>query len=160
MRILLIGIVFVLGSSLLAQDNGKGEKRYGFDLNDKYYPQKTPQETLQSVVKAIESNRIDYLLAQLADPRFVDVAVANYMSVIPRGDESAKRFLAFNRLVDETTQYYLEDPTLLKELRLFAKEAEWEGNDAQTAGTLKTIQGRKVYLRKEKDRWFLENKQQ
>ena len=160
MRLLSFVLVFSLCGILSAQDEVKLGKRYGFDANLNFYPQKTPQEALLSMVKAIESKRIDYLLAHLADPRFVDETVTEYKSSIRQGGDQAKVFLAFDRLVSETTQYFLEDPTLMKELRRFGKEGEWEANETQATGTLKTVQGRKVFLRKIEDRWFLENKQQ
>jgi hypothetical protein len=159
MRWLCLGLALSVAGLVGAQDQNKLSKRYGFDVNLDLYPQKTPQETLLSIARAVENKRVDYLLAHLADPRFVDESVAAYRNTI-RGSDQAKLFLAFDRLVSETTQYFLEDPTLIKELRRFGKEAEWEANETQGAGTLKTVQGRKVFLRKYEDRWFLENRQQ
>jgi hypothetical protein len=152
--------VFFLLPCASAQDQDKLAKRYGFDVNLTFYPQKTPQEAILSVVKAAQNKRIDYLLAHLADPRFVDDTVAEYKNSVLKGSGQVKTFLAFDRLVTETRDYFLEDPTLLKGLRLFGKEAEFDATETQATGTLKTIQGRKVFLRKLGDRWFLENKQQ
>src|SRR5947209_5976667 len=80
MRALHIGLLLSLVSLALvnagaAQDQDKLGKRYGLDVNPGFYPQKTPQEALLSIAKAIESRRLDYLLAHLADPRFVDDTV-------------------------------------------------------------------------------------
>jgi hypothetical protein len=160
MRWLCLCLVVLAASFVWGQDQSKLNKRYGFDVNLELYPQKTPQEALLSVGKAVENKRVDYLLAHLADPRFVDETVAAYIGSIRQGSEQAKRFLAFDRLVRETTQYFLEDPTLIKELRRFGSEAEWETNDSGAVGTLKSVQGRKVFLRKHEDRCFLENRQQ
>ena len=143
-----------------AQEQEKLAQRFNLEVSQSQYPQKTPQEALQSIVKAYDGKRMDYLLAHLAEPRFVDEAVANYKNNLREGTEKSKQFLAFDRLVSETTQYFLEDPTLLKELRRFAKDAEWETNDGQAVGSLKTVQGRKVFLQKHEGRWFLENRQQ
>lgn len=144
-----------------AQNGDKLAKRYGFDSNPAFYPQDTPKKALQSVVKAIESKRINYLLAQLADPQFVDEAVAEFKIQVPKGSDEAKTFLAFDRLVEETSAYFLDDPTILRELRVFAKEAQDEGKDESPfIGTAPSIQGRKVYLKKLEGRWFLENRQQ
>jgi hypothetical protein len=159
MRRLCLGLSFILVAIAAAQDQAPLGKRYGFEVNLNYYPQKTPQETLLSIAKSFENKRVDYLLAQLADPRFVDETIADYKNNMRQGDDKAKVFLAFDRLVGETTQYLLADPTLLRDLRRFGQEADWETNDKQAIGTLKTIQGRKVFLRKLADRWFLENKQ-
>jgi hypothetical protein len=160
MRWLFVAVPCVAVTFVAAQEPAKLNKRYGLDVNLNSYPQKTPQEALLSIGKAVENKRMDYLMAHLADPRFVDESVANYQSVMTKGGDKAKRFLAFDRLVSETTQYFLEDPTLIRELRRFGKEAEWETMDNQAVGTLKAIQGRKVFLRKHEDRWFLENRQQ
>jgi hypothetical protein len=160
MRCLSLGLILALAGALAAQGQSKLHKRYNFDVNLDLYPQKTPQETLLSIAKAVDNKRVDYMLAHLADPHFVDDAVAANITTIPKGSEQAKRFLAFDRLVSETTHYFLEDPTLIKELRRFGKEGEWQINNDMAVGTLKTVQGRQVFLRKFEDRWFLENRQQ
>src|SRR5438445_6488726 len=103
-------VVFVTGS-VAAQGQNQLNKRYGFDVNLNLYPQKTPQEALLSIAKAVDNKRVDYVLAHLADPRFVDDAVAANIKTIPQGSDQAKLFLAFDRLVSETTHYFLEDPT-------------------------------------------------
>ncbi len=154
------GLIVLAASLTWGQGPGKLAKRFGFDANTDAYPQATPKDTIESLVKAFDNRRVDYLLAQLADPRFVDETVASYKTAIRQGDDKSRLFLAFDRLVTETTQYFLDDPTLVKELRRFAKEAEWQGNDAETVGTLRSVQGRKVFLRKIEARWFLENRQQ
>lgn len=151
-------LVFLCMVNVSAQE--KLTRRYGFDASPAFYPQKTPDETLRSVVKAVENERFDYLLAQLADPQYVDQTIAQYKSLFLMGGDQAKTVLAFDRLVKETGRYFLEDPTLLKELRVFAKKADWQVKDDQAVGVVKTIQGRKVFLKKFEDRWFLENRQQ
>jgi hypothetical protein len=153
-------ILVLVGSPLHSQDLNK---RYGFEINSSFFPQKTPQEAVLAVVKAIENRRIDYLLAQLADPEFVDDAVAAYKAQVLKGGDAARTFLAFDRLVNETSQFFLEDPTILKELRRFGKDektTDWKIDDNKAEGSHKEIQGRKVFLRKLEDRWFLENRQQ
>ena len=60
----------------LAQDKEPSPtNRYGIALNLRAYPQATPKETLASVLQAIEQKRFDYLMAQLAEPSFVDERV-------------------------------------------------------------------------------------
>ncbi len=156
----LLIIFLCFGAIANAQEPAKLANRFGLDVNPDLYPQKTPQDALQSIIKAYENKRMDYLLAHLADPRFVDETVADYKNSLRQGTEKSRQFLAFDRLVNETTQYFLDDPTALKELRRFAKDAEWETSESQAVGTLKSIQGRKVFLRKYENRWFLENRQQ
>jgi hypothetical protein len=146
---------------LAAQDEPapKLDKRYGYVHEPILFPQKTPQETLQGVVRAIDSNKIDYLLAHLADPKFVDSRVAEY-AAFQKGSEQAKAIFAFERLVRETALHFQEDPLLVKELRQYVKEGEWDVQEGVAIGTLKTASSRRVFLRKLEERWFLENKQQ
>ncbi|MFQ3648906.1 MAG: hypothetical protein SNJ75_01130 [Gemmataceae bacterium] len=47
-------------------------ERYGVAEDATGYPQKTPQEALNSVLKAIEAKDFRYLVAHLAEPSFVD----------------------------------------------------------------------------------------
>jgi hypothetical protein len=134
--------------------------RYGFDYNPILYPQKKPEDAIKSIVKAIDAKRVDYLLAQLADPKFVDAQVADYRASFPKGKEDARTFLAFDRLVSDTVEYFLSDPILVKELRKFARDATWDIEDQLATGTLKDVPARKVFLKRIGERWFLENRQQ
>src|SRR5688572_19821532 len=101
--------IFLLAAPCLAQERILNP-RYGFEVNFAFYPQKTPQEAIASITKAIDNKRIDYMLAHLADPVFVDETVAGYKNSIVKGGEKAKEFLAFDRLINETSQYFLDDP--------------------------------------------------
>jgi len=166
MRIRLLGC-FVLVPALVAmtataQDEkpDKESARFGFDYTPSLYPQKTPNEAVKSIVKAIDNKRVDYLLAQLADPKYVDAQVAQYRALFTKGKEEARTFLAFDRLVNETVEYFLSDPVLVKELRLFARDAKWDVEDDVAAGSVKDVPGRKVFLKHIGERWFLENRQQ
>jgi hypothetical protein len=159
-RLAVIFAVTLLAPALTAQEPAaKLAKRYGHDYTPSLYPQSNPGEALQSIVKALEAGRVDYLLAHLADPKFVDPRIAEYKALYTGGDEG-RALVAFERLVRETTLHFREDPALLKELRRFAKDAEWETKEAEAAGALKQGSPRRVYLRKLEDRWFLENRQQ
>ena len=153
-------LVAVLCVSAAAQDQpSKLAKRFGHEFVAELYPQQTPQEAIKSVVKAIDSRRIDYLIAHLADPGYVDPRIADYKALYSGGDEG-RTLLAFDRLVRETALHFQEDPGLLKELRRFAKEADWQEKDGEMVGTLKAGSPRRVFLRKLEDRWFLQNRQQ
>lgn len=133
--------------------------RYGFGYLPTLYPQKTPKELCTSIVKAIDAQRVDYMLAQLADPQFVDARVAEYMPSFAKSAPDAQTLLAFDRLVQETVQYYLTDPALVRQLRLFARDAVWEEADDVATGVHKDVPARKMVLRRIGDRWFMENKQ-
>src|SRR5262245_9733171 len=150
-------------SMLAAQDEPapmKLNKRFGFEVDQFQFPQKAPKEALQSAVKALEARRVNYLIAQLADPAYVDGTIAEYKKFFQKGTENAKQFLAFDRLVREVTGYYTEDPELLNELRRFVKEGEWDAKEEKASATVKALPGRQVFMRKLEGRWFLENRQQ
>jgi hypothetical protein len=158
----LVGMaVIVCSLPVAAQDETapKLAKRYGYSFEPSLFAQKTPQEAMQSIIKALDGKKIDYLLAHLADPKFVDDRVAEYMS-LQKGKEDARIVFAFERLVRETATHFQEDPLLVKELRQYVKDAEWDVQETSAVGTLKSVSPRRVFLRKLEDRWFLENRQQ
>ena len=70
------------------------------------------------------------------------------------------QLLAFDRLLRETNQFFQNDPLIVKDLRVFAKEAKWAEEGETAIGTVETIPARKVFLKKIGERWFLENRQQ
>lgn len=131
-------------SGVVAQDN-KSTKRYGVEVELDFFPQDSPKAALESVLKAIERKRIAYLLAQLADPKFVDERVKSYGG-------------NFEELVTETTKKLKDDPAAVKELRRFLKEGEWEGGDTTASAKLKDVKDRQVFLKKIGERWYLENR--
>src|SRR5450631_1681062 len=85
--------------------------RHGIAHDPKAFPQATPKETLGSVLKAVESNRLDYLTAQLADPTFID--------------ERVKRLYGgrFDQHVEDTASRF--DPSTVKLLGRFLKDGDW-----------------------------------
>jgi hypothetical protein len=135
-------------------------RRFGFDVDEETFSQQSPEKTMQSIAKALDRKKVDYLLAHIADPGFVDYWVNRYKTDFTQGSEEGKRLLAFERLVTETNQYYANDPLIIRDLRKFAKEAKWAEEGDTAVGTVEGIAARKVYLRKIGERWFLENKQQ
>jgi hypothetical protein len=146
-----------------AQEEGKPKgplNRFGYNLDEMTYPQKTPQETMKSIALALSRRKVEYMLAHLVDPHYVDYWIERYKAAFPKGSDAARTLIAFDRLVNETHKYYVNDPLILKELRQFAKDAEWEEKDALAVGSVKTMPGRKAFLRRVGDRWFLENRQQ
>jgi hypothetical protein len=163
----LSGIVLVMGllaGLALAQDEPVKKKaptrRFGYDVDETTYPQKTYQEALKSVAVALDRKKTEYMLAQLIDPQYVDYWIDRFKAEVPQGREDAKTLLAFDLLVAKTNRYLLDDPLLLRDLRRFAREAEWTDNENVAVGTVKSIPARKVFLRRIGDRWFLENRQQ
>src|SRR5262249_10026156 len=147
--LLLIGIIGVNPLQAQAPKDAKPPApRYGVEPNLENYPQGTPQETLGSVLKAIEANKINYLLAHLTDPPWVDQRVKQ----VHNGK--------FEEMVEETTNKLAHDRGTIKELRRFLTEGTWETSDATASAQLKDVKNRRVYLRKLEGRWFFESRQQ
>jgi hypothetical protein len=138
----------------------KAPPRFGFPVDEMTFPQKTPKDAMNSIVLALNRKKVDYMLAHMADPLLVEYWIERYQGDFPEGKDEARRLLAFDRLVRETSEYYLNDPLILKDLRVFAKDAKWEEMDDIAVGTTDKVAARKVYLKKIGDRWFLENRQQ
>ena len=86
--------------------------RYGIAPDLKTYPQATAKETLASVIKAVEDKRVDYVVAQLADPAFVD--------------DRVKRLYGgrFEQQVEDTRARL--DPLTIKQLQRFLKDGDWQ----------------------------------
>jgi hypothetical protein len=138
-------LAFVCASYLTAADNDTGDKnkRYGIEADLKTYPQGTPKETLASVLKAVENKRIDYLVAQLADPEYID--------------ERVKRTFGgkFEEQVNDTRTKL--DPPTVKLLERFLKEGDWIGKDSPMSVVLKDVKDRAVSFTKIGDRWYMQN---
>lgn len=158
MRPVLICAVFLSVAFLHAQDNTEATKRYGFPLNVERFPQAKPQEALQSIIKAAQENKVDYLLAQLAEPSFVDKRVAENAQLF-QGKEEAKKVLAFDLLVKQTTEHFRDDPTLVRELKKISEDGEWNIENDQGVARFALLPGRAVYMKQVMGRWYLENKQ-
>jgi hypothetical protein len=134
-----------LASAAAGEKVAESAKRYGIEADLKTYPQGTPQETLASVLKAIENKRIDYLVAQLADPKFVD----------QRLKETGGQF---DELVQGARAKLVDDPAPAKLFQRFLKEGDWQVGDNAASVRLKDVKDRGAYFRQDNGRWFLENR--
>jgi hypothetical protein len=124
----------------------KPKARFNIDYDADNYPQNSPKACLGSVIKAIDARRIDYLLAQLADPQYVDARV--------KGLDGN-----FREMVKETTERLAADPTIVRELRRFLSSGDWEEGEEAASAKLKDVKNRAVFLKKINDRWYFENRQ-
>ncbi len=138
----LLGWLLLLSGGARGQDQAEGMTRYSIALDLPTYPQGTAKETLASVLKAIEAQRVDYVVAQLADPAFVD--------------ERVKRLYGgrFEEQVADSRARL--DPLTVKLLRRFLKDGEWQENKERVRVRLKDEE-RCLYFKKVKSRWFMEN---
>jgi hypothetical protein len=136
-------ISIILAFLLIAADE-KIKPRYGIEPNDSY-KQSTPAETLRSVLAAIDAKRVDYVLAHLADPAFVDERVK----------QTGGRF---EIMVKETTRKLEADSESLRDLRRFLTDGEWKEDGATASAACKSVKGKQVYFKKIGERWFFMNR--
>lgn len=144
---LLAGLLVVALAGTAWSQGSKEEipKRFGLPADVETFPQATAKDALGSVIKAIDRQRIAYLMAHLADPKFVDERVKLY-----GGD--------FEKLVTETTAKLAGDPDSVKQLRRLVAEGEWQEAGETSSVSHKEIPNRTVFLKKIGNRWFLENR--
>jgi hypothetical protein len=132
---------------VFAQDKPPGApaERFNVPSNIETYPQGSPKQVMGSVLKAIDRKRIDYLLAHLAEPSFVEEKVRQFGG-------------RFEELVRETTIHFGEEMTAMRDFRRILNEGTAEGTGATVRVTHKDIKGRAVFLRQIGGRWFIENR--
>jgi hypothetical protein len=139
MRALIVLVVVSLGSARAAE-----EARYGIAPDLKTYPQATAKDTLASVLKTVENKRCDYLVAQLAEPSFID--------------ERVKRLYGgrFEQQVEDTQSRL--DPLAVKLLGRFLKDGEWTADKDTASVRLKDVKDRAVFFKRIGERWYLEHR--
>ena len=94
------------------KDKDKVIKRFNIIADLTKYPQDTPEKALGSVVNALGNREVDYLLAHLAEPKFIDFRVATLAKEIAaKVNDENKLLLAFDRLLKETQEHFTDDPT-------------------------------------------------
>jgi hypothetical protein len=141
-------------SGLLAVSSGRAQQakpppvRYSIQADLDNYPQAEAKAALASALKAIDKKKIDYLLAQLSDPQWVD----NRVQKVHGGK--------FEELVKETTMKLAKDPTDIEELRRFLREGTWDVNDSEARVTLKDVPKDQVILRRIEGRWYLDSQKE
>jgi len=138
----ILGFFIALNAAADAQEQAASATRYGIAPDLKTYPQGTAKETLASVLKAIESKRVDYLTAQLADPAFVD--------------DRVKRLYGghFEEQVEDTRSRL--DSLTVRLLQRFLKDGDWREDKDRVTVRLKD-NARRLYFKKDNGRWFMEH---
>jgi hypothetical protein len=144
-----IGCFLMCLPAVLEQEDAgaRPAMRYGLNAHLREFPQASPKEALSSVISALEKGRVDYLLAQLTDPEFVDSRVKQVYGG------------KFEDLESESRTKVNDNPAAIKELHRFLKEGDWQITETSASVQLKDVAGKKVYLKKIGDRWFFENRQ-
>jgi hypothetical protein len=135
--------VLVFAAFFAVADDAK-MVRYGIPPDLGAFSQKTPQDTLDSVLKAAEMKRFDYLTAQLADPVYIDERVQRLY-----GGRFAEQ-------VDDL-RIRLDGPTLGL-LRRYRKDGAWQVGKENASVSLKEVADRTVSFRLANGRWFMEHR--
>lgn len=138
----LLTVAVIIASVLLPfQDT---IKRPSVPADPEGYPQKTPQDALNSVLKAVQGKRIDYLLTHLADPQFVAA-------------RTAAESEGFAVLLREANEKLVNDPGAVRHLQRLAKEGEWKIEEDVAVVALKEGNDRTATFRKADGRWVMQN---
>lgn len=146
MRIVVsLAVGLMLAGGVHAQEKKSAPvPRYGVSPDLETYPQTSAKQAVTSILKALDRKRIDYLLAHLAEPGFVDQKVAALGG-------------RFDDLVREVTEHFNDDPKRADEFRRFLKEGAVEETGATAKITLKDVPSRQVTLRQIEGRWYMNN---
>jgi hypothetical protein len=145
MRAASVLVLISLAACLPRAGAQEKDVRHGVALDSKAYPQATPREALASVLKALAARKVDYLVAHLADPSFVDDRVKRVY-----GGKFAEQV--------EDTRGRL-DPFAVKQLERFAKDGKWDIGKEEATVAVEEIKDRQVKLIRKGGRWFLANAQ-
>lgn len=138
------GVGVLWAAAVLGQDV-KPLTRHGVVAIFNKYPQGTPKEALGSVVRAIGNQQVEYVLAHLTDPAFVDQRVKQYDG-------------KFAELVAESRTKLANNPATVKLLGRFLKEGEWEEAEGKAAVKLKDVKDQQVFFKQIDKRWYMENR--
>jgi hypothetical protein len=140
------GLLLVVGIAWAdaPQKSKPSSERYGIAVDPQAYPQASARAAFVSVLKAIDTGKFDYLLAQLTDPAFIDERVGRL-----HGGK-------FEEQVAETKAKL--DAAAVKQLHRYQDKGEWSEDGGKAVLSLKDVPERVVHLKKIGNRWYLENK--
>src|SRR5262245_21463602 len=99
---LIVSCALVLSWPLFAfgQAN-EPERRFGVRLNLEFYPQNTPRNTLAALMRALEKDRYDYIVAFLLDPAFVEAQLQlTYPEFERRASEQLRQEVLEKKIVN------------------------------------------------------------
>lgn len=115
-------------------------ERYGQEADLRLYPQDTPQQSIESVIKAMRAADISYMLAHLVSPTEVDRKL--------KGDRDAFRKLAVKATPEKTKE-------MVTELQKLLDDGTWT---MRRNLCWATVDGKRdLTLEKVGNRWFMHN---
>jgi hypothetical protein len=156
--------------------------RFDVLYNPDLYKQQTPQDTVKSILTAIDRDRYDYVVAHLLDPAFVDARLAATRAYFERvgadqvaatasgatlkGADLENRVrdvggrLNFLDLAGRVRKKLTDEPDNIKDLRRFARDGQFESAGDTATATLKDVKDRALYFKLINGRWFMENRKE
>jgi hypothetical protein len=169
----------VIAAAAAAQDI---PARFDVLYNPDLYKQDTPQETVNSILTAIDRGRYDYIVAHLLDPDFVDGRLATTRSYFERvaanqvaasaGGATLKGADLENRvrdvglrlnvqdLADRIRKKLTDEPANVRDLKRFARDGQFQTAGDTGTATLKDVKDRALYFKNIKGRWYMENRKE
>jgi hypothetical protein len=175
-----LSVSLVLAAVCAAQD--AVPPRFDVLYNPDLYKQVTPQDTVKSVLTAIERDRYDYIVAHLLDPAFVDARLATTRTYFERvgadqvaataagatlkGADLENRVrdvgarLNFLDLASRVRKKLNDEPDNIKDLRRFARDGQFQSAGDTATATLKDVKDRALYFKLIDGRWFIENRKE
>jgi hypothetical protein len=161
-------IAILLGCSAgMAQDKKpEPPARYGVAAETELYPQTSPKTAMISINKAFQRNRIDYLLAHLLEPSFVDDKVVQFYRIkfgkTPELDRDSPNYEmrikeAFADFMREANKHMTDEPKQSGYLMKLLKEGTIEEGGTTAKVTHKDVPNLALSLRQVDGRWFMMN---
>lgn len=143
MIVLFMMVNFAYNPMLLPAQAVKESARFGIALDEASFPQSTPENLRKSLLKALNSDNIDYMLAHLVNPLFIDKNVKE----VHEG--------SFAKQVAETREKLkkgLKSPleSLLKDGKLEVTEKSASLKDSNLKDFI-------ITMKLENNKWYMEN---
>ena len=177
--IISLGLLVLLSPHAAGQI--KEERRFRVLYNAELYPQATPHQSVRALLRALDKERYDYLIAFLLEQNYVNdqlrITAANFEQAARAQVEGEKleakgfdqafirnrvRELAeqanFENLARRIRTKLDEDSEAVKELRKLYREGDLV--EAGDTATLKhpDLKDRQLFFRNVNGRWYIENK--
>lgn len=161
-------VIATVAGSLCAQPAPAPPPRYTIPSEIDIYPQDSPKQALASMAKAFDRKRVEYLLAHLVEPAFVDAKFPQYYRAkygkLPEDDrelppaQQAERIKAtLETFVAEVNEHLAAHPKQALRLSRLLREGAVEEQGTGAKVTLKDAPESVLTLRQIDGRWFMIN---
>ncbi|MSR33093.1 MAG: hypothetical protein EXR99_16510 [Gemmataceae bacterium] len=144
-RVFILAGLILLGPSVALSQGVKPAARFGVPADATLFPQSNPKELQLSLLKALGEKRIDYLLAHLVDPSYVDERITRVYEGRFEGQF-------------EETRSKLENPPLKGEFEKILKEGKMEATAATAVLRLPALPEREIHFAFKGGKWYLLNR--